>query len=132
MMNVKSRMAFLIAALASATFLVAGCGDRSPSEQIGQKSEPTDRMASATDKATTAAAAGAQDDALSAKVKAAIVADPGLATLQINVDTKNSVVTLNGSVDNSMSKERATQIAQTVPGVRSVVADNLTVKTQSG
>jgi len=72
-------------------------------------------------------AASSQDDAVSAKVKAAIVADPGLSTSQINVATKNSVVSLNGTVDNPMSKERAAQIAQTVSGVRSV-DNNLTVK----
>ncbi len=69
----------------------------------------------------------AEDDAISAKVKAAIVSDPSLSAQQINVDTKNAVVTLNGNVDDSMSKTRAMQVAQTVNGVRTVV-DNLEVK----
>ena len=131
-MNVQSRMALLVAALAGVTFLSAGCGDQS-SQPVGQRTSPTtDKMASATDssatdRATTTAAKNAEDDAISAKVKAAIVADPGLSTLQIDVDTKNSVVTLNGTVDTAMSKERAEQIAQTVGGVRSVI-DNLVVK----
>ena len=131
-MNAQSRMALLIAALAGVTLLGAGCGDQS-SQPVGQRTSPTaDKMASATDssatdRATTTAAKNAEDDAISAKVKAAIVADPGLSTLQIDVDTKNSVVTLNGTVDTAVSKERAEQIAQSVGGVRSVV-DNLTVK----
>jgi hyperosmotically inducible periplasmic protein len=130
-MNVQSRMALLVAALAGVT-MSAGCGDQS-SQPVGQRTSPTaDKMASAadssaTDRATTTAAKNAEDDAISAKVKAAIVADPGLSTLQIDVDTKNSVVTLNGTVDTAMSKERAEQIAQNVGGVRSVI-DNLTVK----
>jgi hyperosmotically inducible protein len=128
MMNVQSRMALLVAAVAAATLLGAGCGDQGTSQPIGQRTGPSvDKMASATDRATTTAAKNAEDDAISAKVKAAIVADPGLSTLQIDVDTKNAVVTLNGTVDNAMSKERAEQIAQTVGGVRSVV-DNLAVK----
>jgi hyperosmotically inducible protein len=127
MMNMQTRMALLVAALSGVT-LVSACGDQGSSQTVGQKMSPTtDNMASATDRATTTAAKGAEDDAISAKVKAAIVADPGLSTLQIDVDTKNSVVTLNGTVDNAMSKERAEQIAQTVGGVRSVV-DNLVVK----
>ena len=129
-MNVQSRMALLVAALAGVT--LSGCGDQS-SQPVGQRTSPTaDKIASATgssatDRATTTAAKNAEDDALSAKVKAAIVADPGLSTLPIDVDTKNSVVTLNGSVDTAMSKERAEQIAQAVGGVRSVI-DNLVVK----
>ena len=106
-MNVQSRMALLVAALAGATFLSAGCGDQGSSQTVGQRTNPAaDKMASATDRATTTAAKSAEDDAISAKVKAAIVADPGLSTLQIDVDTKNSVVTLNGTVDNAMSCRR--------------------------
>jgi hyperosmotically inducible periplasmic protein len=127
-MNVQTRMALLVAALAGATVVSAGCGDQSASQPVGQRTTPTaDKMASATDTATTMAAKGAEDDAISAKVKAAIVADSALSAQQIDVDTKNSVVTLNGTVDNAMSKERAEQIAQTVGGVRSVI-DNLVVK----
>ena len=127
-MNVQSRMALLVAALAGVTFVSAACGDQGSSQPVGQRVSPTaDKMASATDRATTTAAKSAEDDAISAKVKAAIVADPGLSTLPIQVDTKNSVVTLNGTVDNAMSKERAEQIAQAVGGVRSVI-DNLVVK----
>jgi hyperosmotically inducible periplasmic protein len=131
MMNLQSRL-LLVAALAGATFLSAGCGDKS-SPNAGQSMDRSaDKMAATTDRATTTAAATASDDVISSKVKAAIAADPALSTLQINVDTKNSVVTLNGSVDTAMSKERAEQIAQTVTGVRSVT-DNLTVKSaQSG
>jgi hyperosmotically inducible protein len=69
------------------------------------------------------------DDAtLTTKVKTAVLAEPGLKTLQINVDTKDGVVKLSGTVDNASMKERAAQVAQAVTGVRSV--DNaLTVKT---
>jgi len=131
-MNLQSRL-LLVAALAGATFLSAGCGDKSSPNSVGQSMDRSaDKMAATTDRATTTAAAAASDDVISSKVKAAIAADPALSTLQINVDTKNSVVTLAGSVDTAMSKERAEQIAQTVSGVRSVT-DNLTVKSaQSG
>ena len=70
----------------------------------------------------------ADDTAITAKVKAAILAEPGLKSLQINVDTKDATVTLTGNVDSDMLRDRAKQIATSTEGVRNVV-DNLTVKT---
>jgi hyperosmotically inducible protein len=61
-------------------------------------------------------------------VKTAVLAEPGLKSLQINVDTKDAVVTLSGTVDSPELKSRAVQIAQGVQGVKSV-NDNLSVKT---
>ena len=58
----------------------------------------------------------------------AILAEPGLKTLQINVDTNGATVTLSGSVDNADLRERAKQIASSTSGVKGVV-DQLTVKT---
>ena len=58
---------------------------------------------------------------------AALLAEPGLRSLQIGVDTKNATVTLSGSVDTAASKERAKEVAGGVAGVASVV-DQLTVK----
>ncbi len=67
------------------------------------------------------------DAAITAKVKTAIIGEPGLKALQINVDTANGVVVLSGAVDSPTSVDRATQIAQAVEGVKSV--DNrLTVR----
>jgi osmotically-inducible protein OsmY len=60
-------------------------------------------------------------------VKAALLAEPGLSSLQISVDTKNATVTLSGAVDTANSRDRAKQVASTVAGVTSVV-DQLTVK----
>jgi len=68
-----------------------------------------------------------EDTAITTKVKAAILAEPGLHSMDIGVDTKNAVVTLSGTVDSPPLKERAKQVASNVTGVRSVV-DNLTAK----
>ena len=68
------------------------------------------------------------DAAITAKVKAAIIAEPGLKSTQINVDTANGVVTLSGSIDSQQNMDRASQVAQSVGGVKSV--DNkLSLKT---
>ncbi len=61
------------------------------------------------------------DDAeITAKVKAAIFAEPGLKTLQISVDTAKGVVTLSGSVDSPASSDMAKVLAGAVTGVKEV------------
>ena len=60
------------------------------------------------------------DAAITAKVKTALIGEPGLKALKIDVDTANGIVTLTGSVDSPQNLERATQVAQAVEGVKSV------------
>jgi hyperosmotically inducible periplasmic protein len=125
-MNSRNRIMFL-AALSAGTFL-AGCSDHNSTETVGAKLDRNaEKVAAATDRATTLAAIAVDDATITAKVKAAVLAEPGLKTLQIDVDTKDGVVTLSGTVDNPALKERTSQITQNVSGVRSVV-DHLAVK----
>jgi osmotically-inducible protein OsmY len=63
------------------------------------------------------------DAAITAKVKAAILNEPGLKSLQISVETYKDVVQLSGFVDNAQSKTRAGQVAAGVAGVKSVRND---------
>ena len=116
----------LLAALMAGIGLVAaGCGERAdnrtsstlPGETIAAKTER------AADKATTAVG----DAATTASVKTALIAEPNLSALKIDVDTVNGVVTLNGTVENADQKARAISIAQGVNGVASV-KDNLMMK----
>jgi osmotically-inducible protein OsmY len=72
-------------------------------------------------------ACGVDDAAVTAGVKAALVADSGLATTTISVDTQKGVVTLSGTVGSDALKSKAEEIAKGVKGVKSVV-NNLTVK----
>jgi osmotically-inducible protein OsmY len=67
------------------------------------------------------------DASITTKVKAAILNEPGLKTLQIGVETYKNVVQLSGFVDNPQSKTRAGEVAASIPGVKSVRND-LTVK----
>ena len=62
------------------------------------------------------------------KVKTAMLADPSLKAMQINVDTKDGTVTLKGGVESQAQKDHATEVAHGVTGVKSV-DNNLTVKT---
>ena len=61
-----------------------------------------------------------EDTEITAKVKAAIFAEPGLKTLQISVDTVKGVVTLSGTVDSAPSSDKAKALAGAVSGVKDV------------
>jgi hyperosmotically inducible protein len=67
------------------------------------------------------------DAAITGKVKTKFLADPDVKGLAIDVDTKDGVVTLNGSADKAGNVDKAVSIAKATDGVKSV--DNkLTVK----
>ena len=67
------------------------------------------------------------DAEITAKVKAAILAEEGLKTLQISVDTEKGVVTLSGLVDSMAKSETAKSLAGAVAGVKEV-KNNLALK----
>lgn len=111
---------------------LAACNKPGPAETAGKKIDQTadkvgEKIGAAAD--TVGDKLGAQsakagvvidDTEITAKVKAAIFAEPGLKTLQINVDTVNGVVTLSGSVDTQASSDRAKALAGAVAGVKEV------------
>jgi osmotically-inducible protein OsmY len=111
---------------------LTACNKPGPAETAGKKIDQTadkvgEKIGEAAD--TVGDKLGAQgakagvviDDAeITAKVKAAIFAEPGLKTLQISVDTLKGVVTLSGSVDTQQSSKRAKQLASAVAGVNDV------------
>lgn len=111
---------------------LTACDKPGPAETAGKKIDQTTenagkKIGEATDNATLKMAeqshkAGvAVDDAeITAKVKAAIFAEPGLKTLQISVDTVKGVVTLSGSVDTQQNSNSAKALAGAVAGVTDV------------
>ena len=69
----------------------------------------------------TRTAGQAVDDAtIGTKVKAAIVKDPELSALKVNVDTTQGNVRLKGEVKNITLRQRAEALARSVEGVKSV------------
>ena len=62
------------------------------------------------------------DAALTAAVKAKLLADPDVSGLRIDVDTTNGVVTLNGDVASQTQATEAETIARNTEGVRNVVS----------
>ena len=67
------------------------------------------------------------DSVITTKVKAAILEEPTLKSLQISVRSYKGVVQLSGFVDSVESSRRAEKVASGVPGV-SKVANDLIVK----
>ena len=63
------------------------------------------------------------DSVITTKVKSAILDEPTLKSLQINVKTFKGVVQLSGFVDSAQSVKKAGEIAGGIEGVRSVEND---------
>ncbi|PWT92279.1 MAG: hypothetical protein C5B54_03770 [Acidobacteria bacterium] len=74
------------------------------------------------------AAEKTKDAAITAEVKLKLAKDKNVTASDINVDTNNGEVTLNGTVGSKAEERRAIQLARTVDDVK-VVHSNLTVKT---
>lgn len=130
----------MIAAIASAFALgVAGCGEK-PSQTSSNKNLPQpadsatsqieraansaeqnlERAAEAAEKKLEGAGKALDDAAVTAKVKSALIAEPNLKAMSIDVDTTGGIVTLKGTTENFEQKQKAEQLASTIEGVRSV------------
>jgi osmotically-inducible protein OsmY len=97
-MKHRSTAAALLAALMAAA-VMTGCS-----------SAPTQQSASE----------AVDDGVVTAKVKAALVADPVTKAHQINVETFKGTVQLSGFVETDEARTRALQLARDVEGVRKV------------
>lgn len=79
-------------------------------------------------KSAAATMEGTFDDVtITAAVSSAIGKERDLSVVNINVDTKNGVVTLNGSAPTQAGRDKASTIAKGVSGVHAV-ENKLTVK----
>jgi len=67
------------------------------------------------------------DSVITAKIKAAYVADSELKSYQIDVETYKGVVQLSGFVDNKSTVTKAGEVARGINGVKGV-KNNLIVK----
>jgi hyperosmotically inducible protein len=90
------------AMVAAAVMFVAGCTATRTSQTAGEVID---------------------DSAVTAQVKSALIADPVTKARQINVETYRGVVQLGGFVDTANEKDRATQVARDVNGVKEVRND---------
>ncbi|MCF8178531.1 MAG: BON domain-containing protein [Sulfuritalea sp.] len=99
-------------------------------DKVGDKvGDAADKVGDKVGEQSDKAGVAIDDTEITTRVKASIFAEPGLRTLQISVDTIKGVVTLTGSVDTSLSVDRAGILAAAVAGVNKV--DNKLVATSS-
>lgn len=86
-------------------------------DKVEQKAEQAkDKTKSATESAKT----GVSDSWITAKTKIALYADERVSGTQVNVDTKNGVVTLRGKVDSAEAKSAAESVAKSIDGAKTV------------
>ena len=67
------------------------------------------------------------DTVITTKVKSAIFGEPSLKSAEINVETFKGVVQLSGFVSSASDERKATELARSVKGVKSV-KDDIRVK----
>jgi hypothetical protein len=127
------KLRLLTAAVAAAALTgIAGC-DRSDADRVTSgrpaTTPPQSTAPSAPPPTSTAPAAPAADRtvgeatgdaAVTAKVKAALLAEKGVDGMKINVDTRDGNVILSGNVPEQAQVERATQVARGIDGVKNV------------
>ena len=126
-MKSRSRYTSAFVLLAALALGAYGCSDNS-GDKLGQKM--TRDMQAAKDNVNQTgdtAKSSAGDAVIAAKIKAKIIDDPALKISTINVDTKDGVVVLTGTVNKPEDAIRAEQLAQSVDSVKSV-ENHLTVR----
>ena len=134
-----TEMTARVAAAMVLTLGLAACDQQQPAEKMGQNVDrATEQAGRKMDQAANtaqkqldqtkatvsekAAEAGKtmDDAAVTAKVKSALITEPDVKALAIDVNTQDGVVTLLGTVDSLAKRDKATQIASSVDGVKSV------------
>jgi hyperosmotically inducible periplasmic protein len=96
MKTLRNPLTLTLAALLAVVLSTAGCATtQSPGEQVG-------------------------DAELSSRVKAKLAADPDVNPFNIDVDARNGMVTLKGSVDDAATRTEAGRLARDTSGVVSV------------
>lgn len=117
-----------LAVAMTASLMTFGCADRNKDEVPDQIQSNMPGTAADRTQDVGAKTAEVGDNAVTtAKIKNKLITDPRLKAADINVDTKDDVVTLTGAVDTAAQKMRAAEIAKSHEGVRKVM-NHLTVK----
>ncbi|MGF6922950.1 BON domain-containing protein [Paraburkholderia sp. 40] len=103
--HIKSRLLMVAAFALPAFVFINGC------------------KSTATQAVTAPGKVATDDAALAARMKQALVADPGLRSLPISVATYRGVVQLSGYVDAEVQIQQALAVTRGVAGVQSVSND---------
>ena len=96
-------------------------------ESAAKVKDATKKGAEKTKDAATKTKDLTADASITSAVKTKLLADPLVGGLRIDVDTKDNVVTLTGTVKSAAEKAEAVRLAKNTTGVKSVV-DKLVVQ----
>lgn len=130
-MKIDNSFKAVFASMMIVSGLVA-CDKPGTAETAGKKiDQATENVSAAVsnsaDKASTTIAAQGKvagqaidDTEITAKIKAALLNEPGLASLKITVDTIKGAVTLSGSVNSQDKADKAIKLSKSIDGVNSV------------
>lgn len=123
-----STLAMRAALVTSIAVMAVGCS-KSADDTVGMTDTPPVAAVPA-DSAPQAGTVGAKidDTVVTASVKTALMQEPEVKSMDIQVETRGGEVMLSGFVDNQMQKERAVTVARAVEGVTGV-QDSLALKT---
>ena len=109
---------------ATLAIALAACDNKTsmepPNANIAGSTALKDTLPSAPDLVAEQASHASGDSALAAQVKSAIVSEPGLKSLTVEVNATDGVVTLFGTADTPAKRHQAALVALNVDGVRSV------------
>lgn len=112
-LHTSAAMTRLMSVVLATCVMLAGSA---MAQQTGQPEQPPTTRDDSRQDATSATG----DAWITAKVKAALLADTDVRGLALDVDTKNGVVTLRGTAVTQAEIDSAKKIAKGIEGVRDV------------
>lgn len=127
----KNKTTLIAASLLLALGLSA-CDKPGPAETAGKKmdqvasdtgkklGETADKVEQKMTEQGEKTAQAFDDTEITAKVKAELLGEPGLKSMQISVDTIKGVVTLTGTVDSKANSDKARARTMAISGVKDV------------
>lgn len=123
-MTTSNRFTTSILILSVAGLAACDSSTQSTARTVGDNVEQAARTTgSAVGNAAERTGQAISDAAITTRIKTAMVAEKGLETMRIDVDTADGVVTLTGDVRNQANRDRAGAIARNMDGVREVRND---------
>lgn len=120
-LHTSAAMTRLTAAALAACVMLAG---PAVAQQAGQPEQTPRNAGDARNEGNTTTAGDAW---ITAKVKAALLADTDVRGLALDVDTKDGVVTLRGTAVTQAEIDAAKKIAKNIEGVRDVDARSVAI-----
>lgn len=118
----------MFAGIAAGAMALTACGQsHKPATAADHFKQGASEMAQGAKQVATQVKGTASDTAVTARVKANLAANQGLASFSIHVSTTNGIVTLSGHVDSEAARKLAGQVASKTDGVR-VVVDDISIK----